>query len=458
MKHTERILIVENEENMRRVLRALLQRHGYPTVEAADGEHALEVLAREHVDVILSDLRMPRMNGLELLEQARRRYRRIPFVVLTAHGTIGSAVEALKQGAFDYLTKPFDPEEIRQVIAKAVRTRELQDAEPLLEPEEDPDQLLLGDSQALREVKRLVERVAPTPATVLILGESGTGKELVARSVHLKSPRSELPFIKINCAAIPENLLESELFGHEKGAFTGAATRKPGRFELADGGTLFLDEIGEMPLSAQPKLLRALQEGCFYRVGGTRTVNVDVRLIAASNRDLKHAVEEGHFREDLFYRLHVVPIHIAPLRDRRQDIAVLAQRFVEHSVRRLERPIEGISPEALDALAAHAWPGNIRELENVIERAVLLSDGPRLNVRDLPADLLSSRPAGPSARVPAPLRERVRSETRRIEREAILEALDATGGNVTRAARRLGLSRRGLQLKMKELEIDRDAS
>jgi DNA-binding NtrC family response regulator len=456
MRKSENILIVENEANMRRVLSALLHRHGYATLEAGDGEEAIAVLERERVDVVLTDLRMPRMNGLELLEEVSKRFRGIPVILLTAHGSIGSAVEALKQGAFDFLTKPFDPEEIRMAVSKAVRTRELQEAEPMLEPQEDPEDLLLGASDALQKVKRLILRVAPTPTTVLISGESGTGKELVARSLHLRSSRRDRPFVKINCAAIPENLLESELFGHEKGAFTGASAQKPGRFELADGGTLFLDEIGEMPLSAQPKVLRALQEGCFYRVGGTRTVTVDVRLVAATNRDLRSAVSEGRFREDLFYRLHVVPVRIPTLRERRQDIPLLAQCFVKRSALRLGREIEAIEPEALASLVAHSWPGNIRELENVIERAVLLSDGSSIGPDDLPIELLREQAGGEHLRGAAPLRERVRLETRRIEREAITEALELTSGNVTRAAQQLGISRRGLQLKMRELGIDRD--
>ena len=441
---------------MRRVLTALLRRNGYRTLEAGDGEAALEQLEGERVDAVLSDLKMPRMNGLELVEHMQKRFRPIPVILLTAHGTIGSAVEALKQGAFDYLTKPFDPEEIRQVVSKAVRTRALQESETIADSEEDPEQLLMGESPALRSVKRMLLRVAPTPATVLISGESGTGKELVARSLHLRSPRRSLPFVKINCAAIPEGLLESELFGYEKGAFTGAAARKPGRFELADGGTLFLDEIGEMPLSAQPKLLRAIQEGRFYRVGGTRTITVDVRLVIATNRDLKREVREGRFREDLFYRLNVVPIQLPPLRERREDIPVLASYFVERFARRLKRTAKEIDPEVLDALAAHSWPGNIRELENVIERMVLLSDQPTLSRRDLPPELLVEPGRSPLSEPLSPLRERIRSETRRIEREVILEALEITNGNVTKAARRLGISRRGLQLKMKELEIERE--
>ncbi len=450
MSEQRTVLIVEDEDNMRRVLGALLRRAGYRVLEARDGGEALGVLDNAAVHAVVTDLKMPRMNGLELLEAIRRRRGSLPVILLTAHGTIGSAVEALKQGAFDYLTKPFDPDEVQQVVEKAVRTSELQQSEASLEPDEDPQKLLLGESRALREVKRMIERVAPTTATVLITGETGTGKDLVAQSLHLQSDRREQPFVKINCAAIPESLLESELFGHEKGAFTGATRRKPGRFELADGGTLFLDEIGEMPRSAQPKLLRAIQDGRFYRVGGTHTIDVDVRLAAATNRDLEQDVRDGRFREDLFYRLKVVPIHMPALRERREDIAPLAQFFVERFARKLSRNVAGVDPAALAALHAHAWPGNIRELENVIERAVLLSDGSTITVSDLPEGVEPER-AGPAS-----LREQVRDATRQLERRAIVEALDATHGNVTHAAEHLGLSRRGLQLKMRELEISRD--
>jgi DNA-binding NtrC family response regulator len=458
VKREESILIVDDEPNMQRVLRGLLRREGYRTLEACDGAGALEILANEPVEAVLTDFKMPRMNGLELLAEIQQRQLGVPVILLTAHGTIGGAVEALKKGAFDYLTKPFDPDEIQQVVAKAVRTHALQKSEATIATAENPEQLLLGESDALRRVKRLIERVAPTPATVLITGESGTGKELVARSLHLRSPRAAAPFVKINCAAIPEGLLESELFGHEKGAFTGAARRKLGRFELADGGTLFLDEIGEMPLASQPKLLRAIQDGRFYHVGGTHTIDVDVRLVAATNRDLDQEVRSGRFREDLYYRLNVVPIRLPALRERRADIPALAHLFVERFARRHNLPIEGIDPAAEQVLCAYAWPGNIRELENAIERAVLLSEGSQIGLTDLPPEM--SGAAGAQASSPpgaaAPLRDRIRDATRQIEREAIEEALRATQGNVTQAARRLGLSRRGLQLKMKELEIARD--
>jgi len=445
------VLIVEDEANMRRVLAALIARDGFSVAEARDGGEALERIHQGGIDAVLSDLRMPRMNGLELLAEVVRQAPEIPVVLLTAHGTVGSAVDALKQGAFDYLTKPFEPDEVRRVIRKAVQTRALDARETRAVAEEDPERLLQGASPALAEIRRVIERVASTSASVLVSGESGTGKEIVARALHRRSDRAAAPFIKVNCAAIPEGLLESELFGHEKGAFTGASSSKPGRFELADRGTLFLDEIGEMPLAAQPKLLRALQEGRFYRVGGTATVSVDVRLIAATNRDLRREVGEGRFREDLFYRLHVVPLLLPPLRERRADIPDLARFFMARANRRLHRDVSGLEPAALERLCAHEWPGNLRELENAIERAVLLCEGNLIRA----GDVLPDAPADADPSTDAPLRERIRRATRQIEREAILEALRLTDGNVTQAAQRLGLSRRGLQLKMRELDIDR---
>jgi DNA-binding NtrC family response regulator len=447
------VLLVDDEPNVRRVLAALLRKEGYRTLEASDGEEALRTLASSPVHALVADLRMPRMNGLELLEAVQQQHRGVPVVLLTAHGSVGSAVEALKRGALDYLTKPYDPDEVRQVVAKAVRTCVLdsREARPVLD--NDPEGLLIGPSERLAEVMRMVYRVAPTPATAVITGETGTGKELVARALHRRSPRTDEAFVKINCAAIPEGLFESELFGHEKGAFTGAHARKPGRFELAHGGTLFLDEIGEMPLTAQPKLLRALQDGRFFRVGGTRTVSVDVRLIVATNRDLRSEVEEGRFREDLYYRIHVVPIHMPALRERREDIPALAHCFLERSAARQGRHFDGFSEAALARLRAADWPGNIRELENTVERAVLLADEPLVDADDLPAELRPAAGNAADGTCEIPLRERVRRETRRLEQEAIREALEATRGNVTRAAQRLGLSRRGLQLKMKELKI-----
>ena len=454
MKRRGLALIVDDEPNMRRVLAALLKKHGFASVDAPDGEAALQILAEQEIDVVLSDLKMPRMNGLELLEQARTRFPEVPLILITAHGTVGSAVEALKQGAFDYLTKPFDPDEIGQVLHKALLSRERQDRESRIGADEDPDRLLVGSSSALAEIKHVTDRVADTPATILIYGESGTGKELVARRVHLRSERSAAPFIKVNCAAIPEGLLESELFGHEKGAFTGAASQKPGRFELADTGSLFLDEIGEMPLTAQPKLLRALQENRFYRVGGTETVTVDTRIIAATNRDLREEVAQGRFREDLFYRLNVVPVRMPALRERREDIPLLVDCFTSRISQRHERPRVKVNETAMELLRRWPWPGNIRELENAIERAVLLCDGDEISAEDLPLEFREQATSDDgAAETDGPLKDRVREATRKIEYDAIVAALEFTGGNVTQAAKRLGLSRRGLQLKMKELNL-----
>ena len=451
-----RVLIVEDERNMRRVLAGLLEREGYDVLEAPNGARALEEVALESVDVVLTDLKMPQMNGLELLEAIRGRDPALPVILLTAFGTVGSAVEALKQGALDYLTKPFDPEQLLTAIEKGVLLRQRQATQAPAELNEDPELLLDGESPALIEVRRRIERAAPTDATVLLTGESGSGKELMARALQRRSPRRDGPFVKINCAAIPEALFESELFGYERGAFTGARESKPGRFELAGGGTLFLDEIGEIPPPVQPKLLRALQDRSFFRVGGVKLIHVDTRVVAATNRDLQADIATGRFREDLFYRLNVIPIHVPALRERRADIPVLAEFFLRRSAHRHRKRVEGFEADALRALVGFDWPGNLRQLENVVERAVLFTEVPRIRREDLPRELRVGSVAPSLEGGPRLLRERVRDATRSIEREAILEALEQTRGNVTRAARALGLSRRGLQLKMRELGIERE--
>jgi DNA-binding NtrC family response regulator len=402
--------------------------------------------------------------------------------MITAHGSVENAVEAVKLGAFDYLEKPFDQEQIHQIVAKAMLTHTLarRDARPV-DTTVHGRFRLVGDSPAIRQLYAVVEKVADTPSTVLITGESGTGKELVARALHDNSSRRAGPFIKINCAAIPKTLMESELFGYEKGAFTGAVGSKPGRFELAHGGTLFLDEIGEIPVEMQVKLLRVLQESEFERVGGIKTIKVDVRLLTATNRDLTAEIAAGNFRDDLYYRLNVVPIHLPALRERRQDIPMLVDHFIARFNDRLKKQITGVEPAAVDRLMAHNWPGNIRELENVIERTMLFCEGPQIWLEDLPAELggvtiSSSQPELPALAVavspatspaasPAPsaaplvgeevgsLKEAVRAETERVEREMIQRALDETGGNVTQAARKLQISRKSLQTKMKELGL-----
>ena len=466
---TDQILVVDDEANLRKVLAAQLGRDGYEVHTAVDGEAALAFLREHHVDLVITDLRMPKLGGMDLLRSALREQPDLPVIILTAHGTVDTAVEALKTGAFDYISKPFDKDEVRLIVDKALKTRALarQDATRQLPPSgpvssgraEGPRFGIIGESTAIAELYAVIDKVADTPSTVLVTGESGTGKELVARALHEESSRASRPFIKVNCAAIPTTLMESELFGHEKGAFTGAVSSKPGRFELADGGTLFLDEIAEIPPEMQVKLLRVLQESEFERVGGVRTIRVDVRLVAATNRDLKAEIDKGTFREDLFYRLNVVPVALAPLRDRRDDIPGLLDFFVGRFNERLGKRIVGIEPDALEALTRHDWPGNIRELENIVERAVLFADGDRLCLVDLPPEVtrdVSPGAPAPTADVPLGdegLKQQVKAATSRLERQLITRALDQTGGNVTHAARLLKISRKGLQLKMKELEL-----
>jgi nitrogen regulation protein NR(I) len=461
----KRVLVADDELNMRRVLEAMLRREGYDVITAANGVEALGGMGTKGgVHTVITDLKMPGLDGMGLLKRLSADYPDVPVVMITAHGSVESAVEAVKLGAFDYLEKPFEQEQIRQVVAKAINTYALsrRDARP-----EEPSSLtgrfrLVGQSPAIRQIYAVVEKVANTPSTVLISGESGTGKELIARALHENSSRHAGPFIKINCAAIPKTLMESELFGYDKGAFTGAVGAKPGRFELAHGGTLFLDEIGEIPIEMQVKLLRVLQESEFERVGGIKTIKVDVRLVTATNRDLLAEVGAGAFREDLFYRLNVVPIHIPPLRERREDIPLLADHFIAKFNDRLKKEIASIAPEAVERLVAYQWPGNIRELENLMERTMLFCEGPEIRVSDLPPEVAGAAApaAAPSAAgeegtraAPESLKEAVRAETERVERELIQRALDATGGNVTQAARKLKISRKSLQTKMKELGL-----
>jgi two-component system, NtrC family, response regulator AtoC len=488
----KRILIADDEINIRRVLEAILRRDGYDVVTASNGEEALAGMSRG-IHTVITDLKMPILDGMGLLRRLSVDFPDVPVVMITAHGSVENAVGAVKLGAFDYVEKPFDQEQIRQIVAKALRTHMLSRRDA--RPEEAASRgrfRLVGESTAIQQVYQVVEKVADTPSTVLITGESGTGKELVARALHDNSSRTGGPFIKINCAAIPKTLMESELFGYEKGAFTGAVGSKPGRFELAHGGSLFLDEIGEIPVEMQVKLLRVLQESEFERVGGIKTIKVDVRLITATNRDLAAEITTGGFRDDLYYRLNVVPIHLPPLRERREDIPLLVNHFITRFNERLKKQVNGIEPDAIERLVLHHWPGNIRELENVIERTILFCESSTIRTCDLPGELGGTPPQGlgPSAATPndervptaatssgalpivqAPtppmssssmpqvgeevgsLKEAVRAETERVERELIQRALDETAGNVTQAARKLQISRKSLQTKMKELGL-----
>ncbi|HTJ47787.1 MAG TPA: sigma-54 dependent transcriptional regulator [Kofleriaceae bacterium] len=487
MSDHARILVADDEPNLRRVLTAILRRDGHEVALATDGAEALEVMQTGDVDVVITDLRMPKVDGMDVLRHAAKHSPHVPVIMITAYGSVGQAVEAIKAGAFDYIEKPFEQDQIRVVVDKAVKQAIANRAAPrqTLYPASGDDTKgrfgLVGDSNEMQSIFDVIDKVADTPSTVLITGESGTGKELVAKALHEGSSRKGGPFIKINCAAIPKTLMESELFGYEKGAFTGATSSKPGRFELADGGTLFLDEIGEIPVEMQVKLLRAIQESEFERVGGLKTIKVDVRLITATNRDLEQEIKNGNFREDLFYRLNVVPLAIPPLRKRRGDIPLLVRHIIKKFNERLKKNVSGISDEALASLEGHGWPGNIRELENVLERTILFCKGGIIERSDLPEDIAAhvapaAAPAGASASdddevedgtvdaIPGELsadtslKDIVRAETSRVERELIAKALDETGGNVTQAAKLLKISRKSLQMKMKELGLrDRES-
>jgi len=442
------ILIVDDEKNTREGLsRALRDEYAVATVE--NGQKALEWLETRQADVVLSDLRMPGMDGLTLLSRLLTRDPKPVLILLTAYGNIETAVEAMKRGAYDFLAKPVNLDRLDLLLKRALAERQLGEENRRLKAQlgsKEGFENILGTSMAMQEVFDTIQQAAPTRATVLIEGESGTGKELVARALHQCSPRAEGPFVPVHCAALSPTLLESELFGHEKGAFTGAMERRRGRFELADGGTLFLDEIGEIDAALQVKILRVLEERKFERVGGTETVNVDVRLVAATNQDLKRQVEEGRFREDLFYRLYVVNLTLPPLREREGDIVLLAQHYLKTLAAENNKKEVGLTSEAMEALVAYPWPGNVRELRNVIERMVVLGTGRKLTLQNLPATF---RPERGSLRSST----RAGSRLRDTEQQLIEEALRRQKGNRTQAARDLGISRRTLHRKLNEFGL-----
>ena len=449
------VLIIEDEAKMRRLLELSLGEDGFSTFSAPDAETGLKTLHEESIDLVVTDLKLPGMSGLEFLHSAKRLNSAIPVVVMTAFGTVETAVEAMKAGASDYVLKPFALAEMLMVIHKELDVSKLREEnrslrEALGRRYGHPD--IVAQSAKMQEALALVERVAQTNSTVLIGGETGVGKDLIARAIHEKSRRAAFPFVKINSTAIPETLIESELFGYEKGAFTGATASKPGKFELADKGTLFLDEIGDIPLATQVKLLRVLQGHEFERLGGTRTLKVDVRLIAATNRDLRAALEAGTFREDLYYRLNVVPIDIAPLRERREDIPELVRLFIERFSGESGKPVTGISPEAMRVLVNYHWPGNVRELQNIMERACTLAEGPVLEPSDIRLDAERAKSA-PSASGFLP--EGFTLE--QWEDEMIREALQRSHGNKSQAARLLGLSRNALRYRLSKIGIADDA-
>ena len=431
------ILIVEDEAKMRRLLELNLGEDGFTTFSAGDAESGLKLLRENSIDLVVTDLKLPGMNGLEFLQAIKHQNAALPVVVMTAFGSVETAVEAMKAGASDYVLKPFSLAEMRMVIHKELDVHNLREEnrslrEALGKRYAHPN--IVAQSPKMQEVLATVERVAPTNSTVLLGGETGVGQDLIARAIHQKSRRASGPFIKINSTAIPESLLESELFGYEKGAFTGAAASKPGKFELADKGTLFLDEIGDVPPAIQVKLLRVLQEREFERLGGTRTVKVDVRLVAATNRDLRAALEEGTFREDLYYRLNVVPIDIAPLRERKEDIPGLVHLFISRFSAESDKSVEGITPDAMRILVNYHWPGNVRELQNILERACALAKGTILEASDIHLDV---RPARGVESANHFLPEGMTLE--QWEDEMIREAMRRAGGNKSEAARLLGL-------------------
>jgi DNA-binding NtrC family response regulator len=448
------ILIIEDEAKMRRLLELNLGDDGFKTLSAGDAETGLKLLASESVDLVLTDLKLPGMSGLELLQAAKQQNTALPVVVMTAFGSVETAVEAMKAGASDYVLKPFSLAEIRMVVRKELDVSRLREEnrslrEALGQKYSHPN--IIAHSAKMQEVLATVERVAPTNSTVLLGGESGVGKDLIARAIHEKSRRAAGHFIKINSTAIPENLLESELFGYEKGAFTGATTSKPGKFELADKGTLFLDEIGDVPPATQVKLLRVLQEREFERLGGTRTIKVDVRLVAATNRDLRAALEEGTFREDLYYRLNVVPIDIPPLREHKEDIPDLVTLFLRRFASDSGSQVVAISREAMNLLLTHPWMGNVRELQNVIERACALAKTSKLEVADIHLDSPRSRTGSSTDRF---LPDGMTLD--QYEDDMIREALKRAGGNKSQAARLLGLSRNALRYRLSKIGIEDD--
>jgi two-component system response regulator AtoC len=448
----QRILVVDDEEKLRRVIELQLMTAGFDVDKAGSAEEGLKLA--ERADLVLTDLKLPGMDGLELLAAIRRQNTQSPVIVMTAFGTIEVAVEAMKAGAVDFLMKPFSLDHLMAVVEKALEVRALRDENRQLREELGKRYQfdnIIGRSPVMQEVFATIERVAPTRATVLLAGESGVGKDLIARAIHFHSPRRERPFVKINCTALPENLMESELFGYEKGAFTGANTTKPGKFEQADTGTVFLDEIGDVPASIQVKLLRILQEREFERLGSNKTRHIDVRVIAATNQDLRAALEQGTFREDLYYRLNVVPINIAPLRDRMQDIPFLAEYFLQKYAAEAGNRIQSITPAAMSRLAEYHWPGNVRELENVIERSVVMCTGDRLDVADIKLDN-APRPRGTANDFSLP----PGMTLDQYEQEIIREALKRADGNKSQAARALGLTRNALRYRLTQMGLEKE--
>ncbi|RLC26619.1 MAG: sigma-54-dependent Fis family transcriptional regulator [Deltaproteobacteria bacterium] len=451
----ETILIVDDEKNYRVVLEALLAPEGYEIITAGRAAEALRIIRDSDLDLVITDMKMPGMSGMDLLDECRKIKPDVPVIMMTAYGTIEMAVEAMKKQAYDYITKPFNNEELKLIVKKALeRFRLARENRRLSEALSDRYRYgnIIGKSRPMREIYDLISKVAQSRASVMITGPSGTGKELIAKAIHYNSPRKNRPFISVNCGALTETLLESELFGHEKGAFTGASAMKKGRFERADGGTLFLDEVGDMPPSLQVKLLRVLQEMEFERVGGTRTIQVDVRVLSASNRNIREDVGRGLFREDLFYRLNVMNIEVLPLRERADDIPLLVKHFLDKYGKEEGKENLELSPEAWKVLYAHPWPGNVRELENVIERAVVLNAGGQITPDDFPAEMRGAEFEFDVERL-VPLHVSLPKALEQIEEQLIRRALTQCGNVQAHAARMLGITKSLIQHKMKKYNI-----
>jgi len=450
------ILIVDDEKNYLLVLEALLGPQGYEIITVNNAHDALRSVREADLDLVITDVKMPGMNGIELLEECKKIKPELPVIIMTAYGSIEMAVDAMKKNAYDYITKPFQNEQLKLTVKKALDNYRLIKQNKLLS-QALSDRFrygnMVGKSKPILKIYDIIDKVAQSKASVLITGPSGTGKELIAKSIHYGGSRRDRPFVSINCGALTETLLESELFGHERGAFTGAVALKKGRFELADGGTLFLDEVGDMPPPLQVKLLRVLQEMEFERVGGTRTIKVDVRVLSASNRDIKNDVAEGIFREDLFYRLNVIQIEVPPLRERADDIPLLVKHFIEKYISDEDKgPIE-LSPEVWKAFYTYTWPGNVRELENVIERAVVLSSGEMISLEELPDNLLEKNEEEIDLNKIVPLNLALPEALERLEKKLVIRALKYSDNVQSRAAEILGISRRMMNYKMKKYEI-----
>jgi two-component system, NtrC family, response regulator PilR len=454
-----RILVVDDEESIREFLDIMLRKEGYEVTCVEDGQKAIDILKKKSFDLLISDLQMPNVTGIELLKHCREAYPDLLFMMITAFGTAESAVEAMKMGAYDYITKPFKIDEVRINIANALRSRNLEVENRVLRKELQKEysfQNLVGNSEAMHKIFELIRKVSDSPTNVLVTGESGTGKEMVAKAIHYNSPLKDRPFVSVNCGAIPENLVESELFGHKKGSFTGAISDKDGLFEVADGGTLFLDEIGELPLSSQVRILRAIQEKTVRRVGGTEDIKVEVRIIAATNRDLEQMVQQGTFRQDLYYRLNVINIRTPPLRERRDDIPLLAGHFLQKYSERFSKQIQTISKEAMDLLKKYDFPGNVRELENIIERTVALESGATVLPESLPQFV--NTPTG---------RKMVSSDgieitdegidlqkvLDQLEKELLVKAIHQASGVKKRAAKLLGITFRSMRYRVEKFSL-----